>query len=198
MRTKEGNMMQLNFEDYINRLKEILRNIQVTDPHNIDIDLNESIEIAVRTITKQAQIGNKVIIIGNGGSASIANHLAIDLWKNAGIRATTYSDSSLLTCISNDFGYEYVFEKPIEMFADKGDVLIAISSSGMSKNIINGVVAAKKKGCKIITMSGFKENNTLRSKGEINFYVPSDSYGYVELAHSILCHCIVDIITNEK
>ncbi len=191
-------MMQLNFEDYINKLKEILGNIQITCHDNTNIDLNHSIEIAVRTITKQANQSNKIIIIGNGGSASIANHLAIDLWKNAGIRATTYSDSSLLTCISNDFGYEYVFEKPIEMFADKGDVLIAISSSGMSKNIINGTVAAKKKGCKIITMSGFKENNTLRSKGEINFYVPSDSYGYVELAHSILCHCIVDIITNEK
>jgi D-sedoheptulose 7-phosphate isomerase len=190
--------MRLNMKDYINELNNILLNIQVTYPDNTNIDLNDSIEIAVRTITKQSQQGNKVIIIGNGGSASIANHLAIDLWKNSGIRATTYSDSALLTCISNDFGYDYVFEKPIEMFADKGDVLIAISSSGMSKNIINGAVAAKKKGCKIITMSGFKENNTLRSKGEINFYVASDSYGYVELAHSVLSHCIVDIITNEK
>lgn len=190
--------MRLNMKDYISELNNILLNIQITYPDNTNIDLNHSIEIAVRTITKQANQGNKIIIIGNGGSASIANHLAIDLWKNAGIRATTYSDSALLTCISNDFGYEYVFEKPIEMFADKGDVLIAISSSGMSKNIINGAVAAKKMGCKIITMSGFKENNSLRSKGEINFYVPSDSYGYVELAHSVLCHCIVDIITNEK
>ena len=160
--------------------------------------MNHSIEETVKIITTQAKKGIKIIIVGNGGSASIANHLAIDLWKNAGIRATTYSDSALLTCISNDFGYEHVFEKPIEMFADEGDVLIAISSSGMSKNIINGVIAAKVKGCIIITMSGFKENNALRSKGETNFYVPSDSYGYVELAHSILCHCIVDIITNEK
>lgn len=191
-------MMQLNLEAYINKLSETLVSIQTTDHDNTNIDINHSIEIAIRTVTRQAKQGNKVIIIGNGGSASIANHLAIDLWKNAGIRAITYSDSALLTCISNDFGYEYVFEKPIEMFADKGDVLIAISSSGMSKNIINGAVAAKKMGCKIITMSGFKDNNTLRSKGEINFYVPSNSYGYVELAHSILCHCIVDIITNEK
>jgi D-sedoheptulose 7-phosphate isomerase len=184
--------------DYINELKNILLKIQITDSINTNIDLNQSIEKAIKIITTQSEKGNKIIIIGNGGSASIANHLAIDLWKNAGIRATTYSDSALLTCISNDFGYEYVFEKPIEMFADKGDVLIAISSSGMSKNIINGAVAAKKKGCKIITMSGFKENNSLRSSGDINFYVASDSYGYVELAHSILCHCIVDIITNEK
>lgn len=190
--------MQLNMKDYINELKNILLNIQIIDSINTNIGLNHSIEKVIDIITTQAENGNKIIIIGNGGSASIANHLAIDLWKNAGIRATTYSDSALLTCISNDFGYQYVFEKPIEMFADKGDVLIAISSSGMSKNIINGAVAAEKKGCKIITMSGFKENNSLRSKGEINFYVPSNSYGYVELAHSILCHYIVDIITNGK
>ena len=190
--------MQSNMKDYINELRTILLNIRITDSNNTNIDLNQSIEKAIETIIAQSEKGNKITIIGNGGSASIANHLAIDLWKNAGVRATTYSEAELLTCISNDFGYEYVFEKPIEMFSDKGDVLIAISSSGMSKNIINGVVAAKKKGCKIITMSGFRENNTLRSKGEINFYVPSDSYGYVELAHSILCHCIVDIITNEK
>lgn len=198
MRIKERNMIRLNLKDYINELKEILLNIQITDYINTNIELNSSIETAVRTITEQSKQGNKVIIIGNGGSASIANHLAIDLWKNAGIRATTYSDSALLTCISNDFGYEHVFEKPIEMFADKGDVLIAISSSGMSKNIINGLITAKNKGCMTITMSGFKENNSLRSEGMINFYVPSDSYGYVELAHSILCHCIADIITAEK
>ena len=198
MKTKEGNIMQLNFKDYISELNETLLNIQITAPDKINIDLNRSMEETVKTITKQAKHGNKVIIIGNGGSASIANHLAIDLWKNTGIKATTYNDSALLTCISNDFGYEYVFEKPIEMFADNGDVLIAISSSGMSENILNGTRAAKKKGCKIITMSGFKENNSLRSRGEINFYVPSGSYGYVELAHSVLCHCIVDVITSGK
>ena len=191
-------MVQLNLKDYISELNETLLNIQITYPNNTNIDLNRSIEESVRTIIEQAKQGNKVIIIGNGGSASIANHLAIDLWKNGRIKATTYSDSALLTCISNDFGYEYVFEKPIEMFAEAGDVLIAISSSGMSDNIINGTIAAKKKGCKIITMSGFKENNSLRSRGEINFYVPSGSYGYVELAHSVLCHCIVDVITNGK
>lgn len=190
--------MQHNMTDYINEFKNILMKIQITSPAYRNIDLNQSIEETVKIITTQAKKGNKIIIIGNGGSASIANHLAIDLWKNGGIRATTYCDSALLTCISNDFGYEHVFEKPIEMFADKGDVLIAISSSGMSKNIINGIIAAKRKGCMTITMSGFKENNSLRSKGEINFYVPSDSYGYVELAHSILCHSIVDIIVNGK
>ena len=190
--------MQLNLRDYISELNETLLNVQITDPDNTNIDLDRSIEESVRTILEQANQGNKVIIIGNGGSASIANHLAIDLWKNGRIKATTYSDSALLTCISNDFGYEYVFEKPIEMFAEAGDVLIAISSSGMSDNIINGTIAAKKKGCKIITMSGFKENNSLRSRGEINFYVPSGSYGYVELAHSVLCHCIVDVITSGK
>lgn len=114
------------------------------------------------------------------------------------MRAICFNDSSLLTCISNDFGYQYVFEKPIEMFAEKGDVLVAISSSGKSENILRGADAAKNKGCHVITMSGFKPDNPLRSRGELNFYVPSDSYGYVEITHLTLCHCVVDTIVDRK
>ena len=186
-----------NATNYIKALNIILLNTKITNHNNNVIELNHGVTSAIKIIKSISKQHNKVIIIGNGGSASIATHLAIDLWKNSGIRAITYSDSSLITCISNDFGYEHVFETPIEMFSDKGDILIAISSSGMSKNIINGVTAAKKNGCRIITMSGFKENNSLRLKGEINFYVPSKNYGYVELSHSILCHYITDSIIKE-
>lgn len=120
--------------------------------------------------------------------------MAIDFWKNGRIKATAFNDSSLLTCIANDYGYEYVFEKPIEMFADEGDVLFAISSSGNSKNILNGTDMAVKKNCAVITLSGFKEENPLRLKGVINFYVPSNIYGIVELVHQHICHLILDTI----
>jgi len=188
-------VVKINFENYLNKFKSLLSHIQVSDSKNNTLNLDHGVDKAIEIITYQTGHSNKVIMIGNGGSASIANHISVDLWKNGGIKAISFSDSSLITCVSNDFGYEYVFEKPIEMFADNGDVLIAISSSGKSENILKGAEAAIRKGCKVITMSGFNPDNPLQLIGELNFYVPSNSYGYVEITHSILCHYIADVIT---
>ncbi len=80
------------------------------------------------------------------------------------------------------------------MLAEGEDVLVAISSSGRSENILRGVEAARGKGCEVITMSGFTSDNPLRKTGRLNFYVPSDSYGYVEISHLTLCHCILDMM----
>lgn len=160
--------------------------------------LDEVLENSIKMIIEQAKSGGKLILIGNGGSASIASHMAIDFWKNAGIRALAFNDSSLLTCISNDYGYEHVFEKPIEMFGEPGDTLIAISSSGKSENILLGVKAARAKGTKVITLSGFDNDNPLRKLGDANFYVPVLEYGHVEVIHLALCHCLVDIIIKNK
>ena len=183
--------MTQTISNYINELNDII--VDILNDKTLDYKMS-----MVFDLINQSKLNKKIILIGNGGSASIASHTAIDLWKTAGIKAITFNDASLLTCISNDFGYEQVFEKPIEMFAEKGDILIAISSSGMSRNIINGVKTAKEKGCITITMSGFKKNNILKTLGDINFYVPSMSYGYVELSHTILCHFISDTLSMEK
>tara|TARA_Y100000588_G_C13419045_1_gene570784 strand:- start:133 stop:522 length:390 start_codon:yes stop_codon:yes gene_type:complete len=122
--------------------------------------------------------------------------MSTDFWKNGGIRSVAFNDSSLLTCISNDYGYKHVFEKPIEMFADPGDVLLAVSSSGKSENILKGVEAALMKECHVLTFSGFSNDNPLRSLGDLNFYVPSDEYGPVEIIHLSICHCILDTIID--
>lgn len=160
--------------------------------------LFQGIEESCRLIKLVEDSGRKVIFIGNGGSAAIASHMAIDFWKNGGIKATAFNDSSLLTCIGNDYGYEHVFEKPIEMFAEAGDLLVAISSSGRSANILNGVKAAKNRGCKIITLSGFKNDNPLRTLGDVNYYVPSNEYGPVEVIHQFICHYMLDITLKNK
>lgn len=161
---------------------------------NLDLALDQTLDL----ILKAKSTGGKVIFIGNGGSAAIASHQAVDFWKNGKVRAIAFNDSSLLTCVSNDFGYEQVFERPIDMFAEKSDVLIAISSSGQSKNILRAIGAAKAKKCSVITLSGFKPDNPLRRKGQLNFYVPSESYGFVEISHLILCHYLVDEICMRK
>lgn len=194
----QGAKVQNSVTNYLGELGHLFLKVRVTDNKNNEIDFRRGIERAIKILSKQAIDGKKIMLIGNGGSASIASHIAVDLWKNGNIRATAFNDSSQLTCLSNDIGYPFVFEKPIEVFADKGDVLIAISSSGRSENILNGADAARKKGCEVLTMSGFKPDNPLRPRGKINFYVPSNSYGYVEITHLALCHLFVDTIIARR
>lgn len=181
-------------EVFFKELSESLAAIAATGADGAALDLHDSIDAAYKIIRERCGKGNKIMLIGNGGSAGIASHIAVDFWKNGKVRAMSFNDSSLLTCISNDIGYDQVFAEPIKMFAAEGDVLIAISSSGKSPNILNAVNAAKAKKCRVITMSGFKEDNPLRKLGEINYFVPSSGYGFVETAHAALCHVLVDYV----
>lgn len=185
-------------ESYYKNLLGVINSIRVTNREGAILDFYEGIEIAANLIISQTGSGSKIMFIGNGASAAISSHMSTDFWKNGGMRAISFNDSSLLTCISNDYGYRHVFEKPIQMFADEGDILFAISSSGRSENIIRGVQMAQSKEYHTITLSGFDKNNPLCSLGELNFYVPSSSYGPVEIAHHSICHCILDTIIEVK
>jgi len=178
--------------DYFKGLTDTLCKIESSDERSRSLSYKQAIAQVIRQARIIKRKGKAIFIIGNGGSASIAGHLAIDLLKNARIRAICFNEPSLLTCISNDYGYEYVFQKPLEVLLSKGDMLLAISSSGRSKNIHNAVDCARKKGCLVVTMSGFGPKNPLRFKGKVNFYAPAKSYGYVEIAHSAICHHIAD------
>jgi D-sedoheptulose 7-phosphate isomerase len=179
-------------------LKKLLERIIATNERGRIFSIDRAVSNLMHLIVGQAKSGGKLFFIGNGASAAIASHMATDFWKNTGIKAFAFNDSSLLTCVSNDFGYKFVFEKPIEVFAESGDILIAISSSGQSENILKGVKAARRKDMKVITLSGFSVHNPLRKLGEINFYVPSSSYGHVEVTHHFICHCLLDTIINNK
>ncbi len=189
-------MKQL-IKNYFNDTIKLMGMISATIGHTPG-ELSQGIEAACQMLKTVASEKKKVIFIGNGGSAAIASHMAIDFWKNGGIKAIAFNDSSLLTCLSNDYGYEHVFAKPIETFAERGDLLIAISSSGNSLNIINGVKAARAKGLKVITLSGFKPDNRLSTLGDINFFVPSQEYGPVEVLHQFICHYMLDILLKER
>lgn len=190
--------MRENIKKYHKSFLNLIDSIRVTDNHKKIIDFYCGIELACGIIKKHWQRKGKIFFIGNGGSAAIASHMAIDFWKSAAIPAIAFTDNSLLTCISNDFGYENVFAKPIEFFAGKNDILFAISSSGKSKNILNAVKAMKdKEGC-VVTLSGFKGDNPLHSKGVYNFYVSSSEYGLVEVIHQYICHFILDMVINNK
>lgn len=136
-----------------------------------------------------------VYFIGNGGSAAIASHMAADFGKNGRFRALCFNDGAALTCLGNDLGYEFVFADPLSRYCSYGDLLVAVSSSGQSENIIEGVWAAKRCGAEVITLSGFDADNPLRIEGKVNFYVPAQEYGTVEIAHLAILHSILDRLT---
>jgi len=186
-------------ENYFEKFFEVLSKTIVTrrSSKRENPSLNEAVENIIASLLKNHRNGKKVIIIGNGGSAAIAMHVLVD-YTNAGLRTADLMNPALLTCMSNDYGYENVFAKPIEIFADKDDILFAISSSGKSQNILKACEAAKQKNCQVITFSGFDVSNPLRKAGRLNFYVPSSHYGFVELAHQTLLHCISDFLQLER
>jgi len=140
---------------------------------------------------------NKVLIFGNGGSAAIASHFSVDITKNLNIQCLNFNEASIITCFANDYGYERWVEKVINSHGNEGDVLIAISSSGSSKNMINAVKAARSKSFNsVITLSGFKSKNPLSLLGDINLWVNSESYNYVENIHQIWLLTVVDLMIN--
>ena len=144
------------------------------------------------------EAGGMIYFIGNGASATMASHMALDFTKNGGFRSLAFNDSAYLTAIGNDLSYENVFSLPIEKFGKVGDLLISISSSGNSPNILNGISSAQKLKMKVVTLSGMKPDNQSRQNGDLNVYDPAKTYGIVECTHQTLLHCWLDCLMNLK
>lgn len=171
----------------------VLQETLVTDAAGTALTLEQGMQQAVDLLVRASDAGGTLFLIGNGGSAGTASHLAADFWKLAGMRAMAFNDPSLLTCLGNDLGFERVFDAPLRMFARPGDVVIAISCSGRSPNVVEAVGAARELGCEVVGFSGFDRDNPLRGMGALNFYVPSPRYGPVEVAHLALVHAVLDV-----
>jgi D-sedoheptulose 7-phosphate isomerase len=143
--------------------------------------------------------GNKVLIFGNGGSAAISSHVSVDLTKNAGVRCVNCNEADLITCFSNDYGYERWVEKAVDFYGDEGDLLIVISSSGSSKNMLNGVKAARNGNFNaVVTFTGFADENLLRQLGDINLWADSKAYNFIENIHQVWLLAIVDLIIGSR
>ncbi len=177
---------------FLNNYFDNLKNLLSNDKYLEDL-------VRVKEILKKTHSeGKKTMIFGNGGSAAIASHFSVDLTKNARVRCTNYNESDLLTCFSNDYGYEKWVEKAIEFYGDKGDTLILISAGGNSPNMTNGAKQGKKMGfSKIITFTGNDKNNNLQKLGDINFWVDSKAYNHIENIHQILLLSLVDLIIGK-
>ena len=173
--------------NYLNKLSNLIRGIDQGDL------------LKISKIIKQVKKNKKkVILVGNGGSAAMASHVSVDLTKMCKIRAVNFNEADLLTCFSNDYGYENWVQKALSFYADKGDLLICISSSGESKNIIKGAKFAKKIGCKVITLTGFDQKNKVRKIGDINLWLNSKNYNLIEMTHHTWLLVVVDFIARAK
>lgn len=174
------------FREYF---KIIERGLASVDPGQL--------EQVTTTIRQSHQTGRKIIVVGNGGSAAIASHVAVDFTKAARIRAINFNEADLITCFANDYGYDKWVAMALEAYADKGDVAILISSSGKSPNIVNGARKAKEMGLAVVTLSGFDARNPLRALGDINLWVDSSAYNAVEMTHQIWLLSIVDYLATQ-
>jgi D-sedoheptulose 7-phosphate isomerase len=186
--------MQNIIEDEFNSHLETIQKVLKLSVH----DLEQASLLAVDTLKK----GNKILLCGNGGSAADAQHIAAELtgrYKTerkglAGIALTT--DTSALTAIGNDYGYDRVFDRQVEALANKGDLVIGISTSGNSKNIINALKVAKNMSCSTIGFSG-NDGGDMNNICDVNLVVPSNNTPRIQEMHILFGHTICQIIDNE-
>lgn len=181
------------YKDTINGLE----NMVVTDAQGSVLKSDEGLERWIDICEEQKRHRGLFFFCGNGASATIAEHMSHDCFQNADFLTATCSETSHITAISNDMSYEDVFAYRVGKMLKKGDMLITISSSGNSPNVIKAIETARTLGVFIVTLSGKKETNRSRHMGDLNFYVPLETYGMVESAHAILIHCWLDMYLDK-
>lgn len=180
------------YGSFCSALNGSLDTLQVTVRSGQVIPTEEGFEVACRMSRAIANSGRNMFLCGNGASAAFANHMALDWTKAGGVPTFSFSDSALLTAMGNDLGYEHAFSAPLSWYAKSGDLLVTVSSSGNSPNILKTIEVARGKGMEVITFSGMGEDNRSRALGDLNFYVPSKTYGIAESSHQILLHVWLD------
>ncbi len=176
-----------NFSEYKNSISSILSKIS-------EKKILDSIKIIRKTIKNKG----KIYIVGNGGSSSIASHVSVDFSKVARVKSSTFNNSNLITCFANDYGYDKWVVEAIKAYLNKNDMVILISSSGTSNNIVNAAKYCKKNSINLITFSGFNENNPLKKLGKVNFHVKSKQYNFIEMSHHIILVYLVDFFAKNK
>ncbi|MDP1574204.1 MAG: SIS domain-containing protein [Coxiellaceae bacterium] len=188
----EVKTQSVTLQKCITHFANILSDTEITTQPQAVLSLDHGLKSILKILIHCREKSGTVYVIGNGGSAAIASHMVIDLVNMVKMRAMAMLDPAVTTCISNDYGYEQIYAKQLSQFIRSEDILIAISSSGNSKNIINAVDIAKKTSAKVITLSGFSENNALRQVGDYNLWLNSKDYGQVEIGHAFLLHYLTD------
>jgi D-sedoheptulose 7-phosphate isomerase len=180
------------------QFQALLAGSEFTGADGARLSLEDGIARAMQMLRAARDRASSVYLVGNGGSAGVASHATTDFVNVAKLRAQTVHDSSLLTCMANDYGYENAFARILSQLAGRDDVLVAISSSGKSANIRNAAATVKQKGGQVLTLSGFERDNPLRALGDLNVWLDSRDYGFVEIGHQFILHNIADRFGREQ
>lgn len=160
-------------------------------------DAREKIVEMRDMIAWMEQARGKLIFAGNGASAAIASHCALDFTKQADVPSVSFNDPSLITAFANDYGYENWVAKAIGFYGQQQDIVVLISSSGKSPNMINAARYAREKGMNIITFTGFSADNPLKQLGDLNFWVKSKAYNIIECIHMIWLTTVIDLVIGK-
>ena len=182
----------MTWVNHVKELNRILNGLSVFQSDGTEMSIDNAFLLWQETTLSIRKEKKTIFLIGNGASASMASHVAADLAKNARVRTEVFSDLSLITAFANDTGYENVFAEPLHRNMCAGDMLVAISSSGQSPNVIRAVEVASSLGGFVVTLSAMKRENKLRSSGMLNFYIPADTYGNAETCHAAILHYWID------
>jgi D-sedoheptulose 7-phosphate isomerase len=183
---------------YIEEFAEVINSTVITTRDNL-VEENSAAYIELADILENCHnAGGTIYLVGNGGSSGVISHASIDFINACKLRAMPMTDNSILTCLANDYGYENVFSEGLKTMFTNKDILIAVSSSGSSKNICNASSQASKLGGRVITFSGFKTDNDLRKLGDYNFWLDSQDYGKVEIGHAMLLHILSDELSRRR
>lgn len=186
------------YKEYMEKLMDVLEHTTFYSAFGTEeiASYEEGMKQLIEYISEIKIQQKQLFFIGNGGSSAIASHMTADFMKNGGMKTYSLYDNAVTTCMGNDYGYEFVFSRPLAFLINEGDLLIAISSSGNSPNIVHAIDVAIEKKAKVITLSGFQRDNKIRKKGNYSIYVPIDHYGIVESIHNIILQQVVDEIVK--
>lgn len=186
------------WSDYCGNITRLLLLLTVTDENGKELDRDEAFRLLEERSLRVREERKNIYCIGNGASASIASHFSADMAKNGKLHTEVFSDLALLTAISNDMGYEEVFAEPLRRRGSAGDLLVAISSSGNSPNVVKAAESARSMGLDVITFTAMKADNRLRKLGSLNFYFPAQTYGDAESVHGTVLHYWINMFLKRS
>ncbi|MCH6255222.1 SIS domain-containing protein [Puniceicoccaceae bacterium K14] len=180
------------YSNFCSALQSALSSLEVTTLDGSIIEPDDGLVQFCKLSELVAASGGCQYMCGNGASAAFANHMALDWTKAGGIKTYSFSDSAILTAAANDLGYDQMLSAPLGWYSKKGDLLVTISSSGDSENVLNAIAVARSMGLQVVTLSGMSSGNRSRLLGDLNFYIPGKTYGIVESSHQVLLHAWLD------
>ena len=172
---------------YVKQVQDTLVQLRATGHDGATVEMEDAFERWV-ALALNLDSNGSIHLIGNGASASMASHFAADITKNCRIRANVFTDCALVTALANDHGYDNAYAVALSRYARQGDLLVAISSSGESPNILRACEQARQMNVGIVTLSGKAPGNSLRAVGCLNLYIPAESYSLAESGHAVFLH----------